>query len=99
MGARLWLADFSRHAVEPRSPKSIACERDYYKFDGSTAGLSDDAVETELLGRIENDAARVISQLREGNFSLTDPQRGDLAHYIAFQVTRTPAFIVHKSCL
>jgi Protein of unknown function (DUF4238) len=78
MGARLWLADFSRHAVEPRFPKSIACEKDYYKFDGSTAGISDDAVETELLGRIEHDAARVISQLRDGNFSLTDPQRAIL---------------------
>ncbi len=96
MGARLWLADFSRHAVEPGFPKSIACLMDYYKFDGSTAGLSDDAVETELLGRIEHDAACVISHLLDGNFSLTDPQRGDLAHYMAFQVTRTPAW--RSSC-
>jgi hypothetical protein len=49
-------------------------------------------VETEILRKVEDAAAKVIARLRDGGPRPTDPQRLDLAVFIALLSTRTPGW-------
>jgi uncharacterized protein DUF4238 len=60
-GARVWTADVKLKTVTLRSPKTLAKLTDYYAVEGVSG--SSHVVETEILTKVEDAAAKVIAQL------------------------------------
>lgn len=89
-GPRVWTADLKRKTVALRSPKTLAKATDYYALV-SESGASQ-IVETEVLRKVEDVAAKAIARLRDDGSLLTDAQRSDLAVFIALLSTRTPGW-------
>jgi hypothetical protein len=89
-GPRVWTADVKRKTVTLRSPKTLAKATDYYALV-SESGASH-VVETEILMKVEDVAAKAIARIRAGDMLLTDAQRLDLAVFIALLSTRTPGW-------
>ncbi|MGH9343836.1 MAG: DUF4238 domain-containing protein, partial [Terriglobia bacterium] len=89
-GPRVWTAELNLKKVILRSPKTLAKLTDYYAVDGASG--SSHVVETEILTKVEDAAAKVIARLRDGGPRPTDAQRLDLAVFIALLSTRTPGW-------
>jgi hypothetical protein len=89
-GARVWTANLKLKTVTLRSPKTLAKLTDYYAVERVSG--SSHVVETEILMKVEDAAAKVVAQLRDGGPRPTDPQRSDLAVFIATLSTRTPGW-------
>jgi hypothetical protein len=73
-----------------RSPKTLAKLTDYYAIERASG--SSHVVETDVLTKVEDAAAKVISRLRDGGPRPIDSQRLDLAVFIALLSTRTPGW-------
>ena len=89
-GPRVWTADLRRKTVSLRSPKTLAKLTDYYAVEGASG--TSHVVETDILTKVEDVAAKVISRLRDGGPRPIDSQRLDLAVFIALLSTRTPGW-------
>lgn len=86
----VWVSDLQEGKVKRRAPKNVATRPDYYSVKGS-GGTVEHAPE-RLLSVVESGGARVVAKLREGLFTLASGEREQLALFIGFLITRTPAF-------
>ena len=83
----LYVYDKETSRIRPTSPRSIAFENDFYTVD--TISEKDSSEVEESLGKIESTAIPLISELISSD-NLSNPNRADLAIYIAIQYGRTP---------
>jgi Protein of unknown function (DUF4238) len=90
MGPQIWAVDLKYEAVKFRSSKGIAKRRDYYAAH-NLKDLPPHCFETAFLSRAENEAAPLLTKLRDGNFALSNSERSRLAIFIALLYARTPA--------
>jgi|SRR5271154_6820121 len=89
MGPRVWLVDLKHRTVKLRSPKGILKRTDYYAMH-NLKDLPPQSFETDFLRHIEEEAAPLLVNLRDGGYRLSDAERSRLAVFIALLFARTP---------
>lgn len=88
---QVWVADLVHQSVRMRVPKGLAAKANYYAVP-TAAGQLDQEIETLILQRIDDVAARAFAELRAGHYLLDPDQRGCLALLLALLVTRSPSW-------
>lgn len=85
----IWLYDRQAKRYTKTSPRNICCEKDIYTIDPE--GIRDRRIEKQLLSQVDGDAARVIREFESGA-RLSDASLAAFSIFMAFQITRNPAF-------
>jgi hypothetical protein len=84
---QLHVLDKTKNSIRPTSPKGVGYLRDFYTSD--TIDEKDSAEVEKTLGKIETTCLPILRKISSAN-DLTNPERADLAIYIALQYGRTP---------
>jgi hypothetical protein len=88
---RVWIFDRKEHIYREGNSVNIAVKRDFYTTIDPTTGVESDSVE-KMFTNIEKYTWPVIDQLDQQNQMISDEGRAYLALFVAFLMTRTPAF-------
>lgn len=86
----LWVHDWKAKKGWRQRPREVACEKDFYRID--VEGLAPDAVECDVLGKIETGGAQAIARLIADKELPTGETLAALVAFVTLLVVRTPSF-------
>ena len=92
---RLFVYDLEKEEIRNQIPQDVACEGNFYSL--LINGKLDKQLEKEF-GDIESKAAPVIENFKK-SLPLTEPEKKDLAKFIALARIRTPCFLDNLGAL
>ena len=86
---RVWVYDRMTQRYFHAHPKSICFENELYTADPE--GTADRRIESQVLSQVDGDAAAAIRQINSPEWP-KEQWRSVLSAFMAFQITRSPAF-------
>jgi hypothetical protein len=86
----IWVYEKGKNAIRKSKSDKIAFQKRYYSIS-TTEGKRDSETIENFLAEIEQSAALVFKKI-EGRESLNEEEKGTFSYFLAFMITRVPAY-------